>query len=171
MPPPRPLANRVTPFGDLIADPSRGLLLGSPATRMLSNRRGSRSVGSAAPCCSGGGGAGSAGAGYTELFFCDEVTALAAGDRPSAPNAAARTRAGSRPRPRTRSGSQARSRSTTSRAPSRRAPRREVETPAPGESRNAALGRRDQPGRRRFPPIATRSCQSRDYTWYTEEAI
>lgn len=84
-----PLPNRVTPFAALIAHPARGLFMGNrggrihdPATRSptgrlqasrrwiccvtaFRNRR--RSVW---------------GEGYTELFFCDEVTALAAGHRP-----------------------------------------------------------------------------------------
>jgi len=84
-----PLANRVTPFGELIADPARGTLFGNrggrfhdPATRTLGRRRWTskqwiccvlefkerhRRVW---------------GMSYTELFFCDEVTALAAGHRP-----------------------------------------------------------------------------------------
>lgn len=84
-----PLQNRVTPFGDLIATPARGLLFGNrggrfhdPATQRLGRRRWAsrqwiicvlafknrhRSVW---------------GRGYTELFFLDEVTALAAGHRP-----------------------------------------------------------------------------------------
>lgn len=84
-----PLPNRVAPDGGLFADPTRGLLFGNrggrfhdPQTRALpqrtyasrqwlccvlafKNRR--RQVW---------------GRGYTELFFCDEVTALAAGHRP-----------------------------------------------------------------------------------------
>ncbi|OYX15090.1 MAG: hypothetical protein B7Z15_01705 [Rhizobiales bacterium 32-66-8] len=84
-----PLPNRVAPDGSLLATPARGLLMGNrggrfhdPQTRALprriqasrqwigcvlsfKNRR--RQVWSQ---------------GYTELFFCDEVTALAAGHRP-----------------------------------------------------------------------------------------
>lgn len=84
-----PLANRVTPFAELVADPARGLFMGNrggrihdPATRTLTGRlqASSRWI-----CCL------TAfrnrrrsvwGEGYTELFFCDEVTALAAGHRP-----------------------------------------------------------------------------------------
>jgi hypothetical protein len=84
-----PLQNRVTPFGELVSTPARGLLYGNrggrihdPSTRRLTGRRWTsrrwiccvtefknrhRSVW---------------GHGYTELFFLDEVTALAAGHRP-----------------------------------------------------------------------------------------
>lgn len=84
-----PLPNRVRPDGTLFADPARGLLFGNrggrfhdPASRtlptrlfanrqwiccVLSFKQRSRQVW---------------GRGYTELFFCDEVTALAAGHRP-----------------------------------------------------------------------------------------
>jgi hypothetical protein len=87
--PPLPLQNRVTPFGELVSTPARGLLYGNrggrihdPATRRLTGRRWTsrrwlccvtqfknrrRRVW---------------GPGYTELFFLDEVTALAAGHRP-----------------------------------------------------------------------------------------
>jgi hypothetical protein len=84
-----PLQNRVTPMGDIVAEPERGMFTGNrgiihdPGTRTLLNRRwagqawlictlqwrgvrrnvmGSRS--------------------WTELFFLDEATALAAGHRP-----------------------------------------------------------------------------------------
>lgn len=83
-----PLQNRVSPFGDLLADPARGTFMGNRGGRIhrddrtLSHRHWSsrqwiccvldfkerhRAVW---------------GAGYTELFFLDEVTALAAGHRP-----------------------------------------------------------------------------------------
>ena len=84
-----PLQNRVTPSGDLIETTARGLLFGNrggrfhePETQLLRQRRWAsrqwitcvlqfksrhRSVW---------------GSGYTELFFLDEVTALAAGHRP-----------------------------------------------------------------------------------------
>lgn len=84
-----PLPNRVAPDGRLFADPARGLLFGNrggrfhhPRTcdtprRLYANRQWiccvlafkdrRREVW---------------GRGYTELFFCDEVTALAAGHRP-----------------------------------------------------------------------------------------
>lgn len=84
-----PLQNRVTPFGEIIADPARGTFFGNrggrihePATKTLTRRRWAsrqwiicvldfknrqREV---------------MGNSYTELFFLDEVTALAAGHRP-----------------------------------------------------------------------------------------
>jgi len=84
-----PLPNRVAPDGALFSDPARGLFLGNrggrfhdPATRdrpqrtyasrqwlccVLAFKDRRRPVW---------------GRGYTELFFCDEVTALAAGHRP-----------------------------------------------------------------------------------------
>lgn len=87
--PDTPLPNRVAPDGSLFADPARGLLFGNrggrfhdPRSRALLHRTYAsrqwiccelsfkdrrRSVW---------------GRGYTELFFCDEVTALAAGHRP-----------------------------------------------------------------------------------------
>lgn len=91
-----PLQNRVDPFGDIHATAARGLFTGNrgvihdPKTRTLRKRRwttrawiicdlvhprGARRevFGRNAP---------SGGAGWTELFFLDEVTALAAGHRP-----------------------------------------------------------------------------------------
>lgn len=90
-----PLQNRVDPFGDIHADPARGLLTGNrgiihdPETRTLLTRRWATKawitcalhfkevrrvpMGSNRP-----GGQ----TGWTELFFLDEVTALAAGHRP-----------------------------------------------------------------------------------------
>ena len=91
-----PLQNRVDPFGAIHADPARGLFTGNrgvihdPATRTLLSRRWTtrawivctlehplgrkrQPMGRNAP---------SGGAGWTELFFLDEVTALAAGHRP-----------------------------------------------------------------------------------------
>ena len=86
-----PLQNRVTPFGEIIATPERGTLMGNrgiihnPDTKQLLTRRWQHH---AWICCvlefKGfqhpimGAGA------YTELFFLDEVTALAAGHRPCA---------------------------------------------------------------------------------------
>ncbi len=84
-----PLQNRVTPLGDIIATPERGLFTGNrgiihdPATKTLLRKRWStpawltcvlefrgrrRKV--------------MAGRSWTELFFLDEATALAAGHRP-----------------------------------------------------------------------------------------
>lgn len=84
-----PLPNRIRPDGSLMADPARGLLLGNrggrfhdPSTRALPRRiRASRQW----ICCVlsfKGRRRQVWGTGYTELFFCDEVTALAAGHRP-----------------------------------------------------------------------------------------
>jgi hypothetical protein len=88
-----PLANRVAPDGGLFATPERGLLLGNrggrfhdPASRMVRGRPyASRQW---IICLTAFKGrnrdhmGGVWGRGYTELFFCDEVTALAAGHRP-----------------------------------------------------------------------------------------
>ena len=95
------LQNRVTPFGALVADPARGSLMGNrggrfhdPATRALVSRR--RHVSRRWICCVLAFKARQRavwGRGYTELFFLDEVTALAAGHRPcmECRRAAART--------------------------------------------------------------------------------
>src|SRR3990172_2496023 len=83
-----PLPNRVDPFGDLFADPARGLFLGNRggklhrADRTLGRRR---HVTRAWICCMlkfNNRQRQVWGSGYTELFFLDEVTALAAGHRP-----------------------------------------------------------------------------------------
>jgi hypothetical protein len=83
-----PLPNRVDPFGNLIATPARGLLMGNRGGRLHDGQRklGTRRwVSKQWICCK------LAfndrhrdvwGAGYTELFFLDEVTAFAAGHRP-----------------------------------------------------------------------------------------
>ena len=91
-----PLRNRVTPFGEIVADPARGAFTGNrgilhdPASRALHPTR--RWTGKAWICCvcafrgrrrdvmgyNGREGA----AGWTELFFLDEATALSAGHRP-----------------------------------------------------------------------------------------
>ncbi len=85
-----PLQNRVTPLGDLIADPARGLVYGNrgclhdahrnivrrfQVKRWISCRlefKGRRRVEKQQP------------GRYTELFFLDEATAFAAGHRPCA---------------------------------------------------------------------------------------
>ncbi|HKA79568.1 MAG TPA: hypothetical protein VKD43_06015 [Xanthobacteraceae bacterium] len=83
-----PLPNRVDPFGDLFADPARGLFFGNRGGRFHRDDRTlgvRRWVSRSWICCR------LAfkdrhrnvwGAGYTELFFLDEPTALAAGHRP-----------------------------------------------------------------------------------------
>jgi hypothetical protein len=82
------LPNRVDPFGNLFADPARGLLFGNRGGRFHRDDRSlaaRRWVSRRWICCRldfkerhrtvwG--------AGYTELFFLDEPTALAAGHRP-----------------------------------------------------------------------------------------
>lgn len=84
-----PLQNRVLPNGDIVALETRGTLMGNrggqihdPETRTLGNRRWA----SRRWICCGLNFKGRQrevmGKGYTELFFLDEVTALAAGHRP-----------------------------------------------------------------------------------------
>jgi hypothetical protein len=84
-----PLQNRVTPFGDLIATPARGTLMGNRGRLHDSGRRiVRRVVGSyrAWVTCllalRGRHRRVMAPNRYTELFFLDEATALAAGHRP-----------------------------------------------------------------------------------------
>lgn len=90
-----PLSNRVDPFGQLTAVPTRGLFTGNrgiihdPDTRTLLKRRWTTR---AWIVCAlewkgrrrevWGRNGRSGGAGWTELFFLDEVTALSAGHRP-----------------------------------------------------------------------------------------
>ena len=84
-----PLPNRVAPDGTLFATAARGLLMGNrggrfhdPQSRALPRRiQASRQW----ICCTlsfKNRRRQVWGSGYTELFFCDEVTALAAGHRP-----------------------------------------------------------------------------------------
>jgi hypothetical protein len=84
-----PLQNRVTPFGEIVAIPERGLVMGNrgiihdPATRTLLKRRWALKCWLICklhykhqhrePMAKRS---------WTELFFLDEVTALAAGHRP-----------------------------------------------------------------------------------------
>ena len=84
-----PLQNRVTPFGEVVAAPERGLFTGNrgiihdPATKTLLRRRWTTKAWITCtldwkdvrrrPM---------AGRSWTELFFLDEATALAAGHRP-----------------------------------------------------------------------------------------
>lgn len=83
-----PLQNRVTPFGDLIADPARGTLLGNRGGRFHRDDRtlGPRRWASRQWICCvldfKGRQRDVWGRFYTELFFLDEPTALAAGHRP-----------------------------------------------------------------------------------------
>src|SRR5580658_6594563 len=83
-----PLQNRVTPFGELIAVPARGTLMGNRGGRfhtdiktLTARRWASRQW----ICCVldfKGRHRDVWGGSYTELFFLDEPTALAAGHRP-----------------------------------------------------------------------------------------
>ena len=84
-----PLQNRVTPMGDIVAEPERGMFTGNrgiihdPLTRTLLNRRW---AGQAWLVCKlqwrGVRRAVMGRGSWTELFFLDEATALAAGHRP-----------------------------------------------------------------------------------------
>ena len=82
------LQNRVDPFGDLIATPARGLLFGNRGGRFHRDDKtlGKRRWASRQWICCVLQFKGRRhkvwGAGYTDLFFLDEVTALAAGHRP-----------------------------------------------------------------------------------------
>ncbi len=84
-----PLQNRVTPDGRIIADSARGLLMGNrggrihdPATRRLTRRRWTSKAWICCVTAFKGRHRTVMGHSYTELFFLDEVTALAAGHRP-----------------------------------------------------------------------------------------
>jgi hypothetical protein len=83
-----PLQSRVSPFGELFASPARGTLMGNRGGRILDNNRklaGRRWSSRQWICCVldfNGRHRKVWGDSYTELFFLDEVTALAAGHRP-----------------------------------------------------------------------------------------
>jgi len=84
-----PLQNRVTPTGDIIATPHRGMLTGNrgiihdPRTKTLLNRRWSSRAWLACVCeFKGRRREVMGGRSWTELFFLDEATAFAAGHRP-----------------------------------------------------------------------------------------
>ncbi|PSJ57564.1 hypothetical protein [Kumtagia ephedrae] len=90
-----PLQNRVDPFGDIQAVPERGLFTGNrgvihdPKTKTLLSRRWTTKAWIICECefrghkrAVMGRNTPSGNAGWTELFFLDEVTALAAGHRP-----------------------------------------------------------------------------------------
>jgi len=91
-----PLQNRVDPFGAIHATPERALFTGNrgvihdPATKTLLSRRWTTKAWIVCALAHPGGGrrepmgrnGPAGGAGWTELFFLDEVTALAAGHRP-----------------------------------------------------------------------------------------
>jgi hypothetical protein len=85
-----PLPNRVAPDGALFADPARGLFMGNRGGRF--HEAGTQALGArrhatrqwiiCALAFKGRRRQVWGPSGYTELFFCDEVTALAAGHRP-----------------------------------------------------------------------------------------
>jgi len=84
-----PLPNRIRPDGSLFADPARGLLFGNrggkfhdPATQALPTRLFATKQWICCVLSFKGRQRNVWGRYYTELFFCDEVTALAAGHRP-----------------------------------------------------------------------------------------
>lgn len=84
-----PLQNRVTPLGDIVAVPHRGLFTGNrgiihdPATKTLLRKRWSNPAWLICVCEFRGRRRKVMGArSWTELFFLDEATALAAGHRP-----------------------------------------------------------------------------------------
>ncbi len=84
-----PLQNRVTPFGEIVAMPQRGMFVGNrgiihdPATKTLLRRRWSTWRWIVCTCdYRGRRREVMAGRSWTELFFLDESTALAAGHRP-----------------------------------------------------------------------------------------
>jgi hypothetical protein len=83
------LQNRVTPFGDIIADPAKGLFMGNRGrfhdgeTRTLTKRRWMTRAWLVCLCEFNGRRRTVMGPNtYTELFFLDEATAFAAGHRP-----------------------------------------------------------------------------------------
>jgi hypothetical protein len=83
-----PLQNRVTPFGELIATPARGTMFGNRGghfhrdDRTLGVRRWASRQWICCVLAFKGRRHNVWGLGYTDLFFLDEVTALAAGHRP-----------------------------------------------------------------------------------------
>jgi len=83
-----PLPNRVSPFGELISTPARGTLMGNRGGKFHSGNKSLTSrrwTSRQWICCVldfKGRQREVWGDGYTELFFLDEVTALAAGHRP-----------------------------------------------------------------------------------------
>jgi hypothetical protein len=84
----RPLPNRVDPFGALNAAPERGAMMGNRGGRIhrddatLATRRWASRRWIVCLCEFKGRRRQVWGSGYTELFFLDEPTALAAGHRP-----------------------------------------------------------------------------------------
>jgi hypothetical protein len=83
-----PLQNRVTPTGDIVATPQRGLFTGNrgiihdPATKTLTRRWASKAWLTCVCEFRGRRRDVMGGRSWTELFFLDEATAFAAGHRP-----------------------------------------------------------------------------------------
>jgi hypothetical protein len=83
-----PLQNRVTPLGDIIATPHRGLFTGNrgiihdPATKTLTRRWAGKAWLTCVCEFRGRRREVMGGRSWTELFFLDEATALSAGHRP-----------------------------------------------------------------------------------------
>jgi hypothetical protein len=83
-----PLQNRVTPTGDIIATPHRGMFTGNrgiihdPTTKTLTRRWASQAWLTCVREFKGRRREVMGGRSWTELFFLDEATALAAGHRP-----------------------------------------------------------------------------------------
>ena len=83
-----PLQNRVTPSGDIIATPHRGMFTGNrgiihdPATKTLTRRWANKAWLTCVCEFRSRRRAVMGGRSWTELFFLDEATALAAGHRP-----------------------------------------------------------------------------------------
>ena len=84
-----PLQNRVTPFGEIVADPHRGLFTGNrgiihdPASKTLLKKRWSSPAWLTCVCeFRGRRRRVMGGRSWTELFFLDEATAFSAGHRP-----------------------------------------------------------------------------------------
>ena len=84
-----PLQNRVTPFGEIVAIPQRGMFTGNrgiihdPATKSLLTRRWTNKAWLICSCeYEGRRREVMAARSWTELFFLDEAVALAAGHRP-----------------------------------------------------------------------------------------
>jgi hypothetical protein len=84
----RPLQNRIDPFGEFHAVPERGAMMGNRGGRLhrddrtLAGRRWTSRRWIVCVCSFKGRSREVWGRGYTELFFLDEPTALAAGHRP-----------------------------------------------------------------------------------------
>ena len=84
-----PLQNRVTPFGEIVAIPQRGMFMGNrgiihdPRTKSLLKRRWASRAWLTCVCeFKGRRREVMGGRSWTELFFLDEATAFAAGHRP-----------------------------------------------------------------------------------------